>query len=257
MKKLAILTLVLALLVFPSACSVSGAEPSASTPTAAVATPAAPSTSPAGTTTASAGTVDLPSAKWSSDDLDSGWSTVGATLVTLEGDSIQVDGTGATVDGTTVTFVTAGTYIISGSLADGQIRVDSLEKGTVKLVLNGVDIACSTSSPIYVLNADKVVLTLADGSANRVEDGEAYVPEDTESDEPGAAIFSHDDLTINGSGSLVVVANYNHGIQSKDDLKIAGGTISIEAANDGMKGRDSVSVRDGIITVNAGGDGKN
>ncbi len=63
---------------------------------------------------------------------------------------------------------------------------------------------------------------------------------------PNAAIFSNDDLTINGGGSLTVDANYNNGIQSKDDLHITGGNISVTAVNDGIKGRDSIAVRDGI-----------
>lgn len=68
-------------------------------------------------------------------------------------------------------------------------------------------------------------------------------------------IFSHDDLTINGSGSLTVNANYNNGIVSKDDLKITGGTITVTAVNDAVKGRDSLTVKDGALTVKAGGDG--
>ena len=72
---------------------------------------------------------------------------------------------------------------------------------------------------------------------------------------PSAAIFSEDDLTINGSGSVAVSADHKNGIQSHDDLKVAGGNITVEAANDGLKGRDSIAIKGGTITVNAGGDG--
>jgi hypothetical protein len=88
-----------------------------------------------------------------------------------------------------------------------------------------------------------------------VTDGDAYEFPDAETDEPDAAIFSKDDLTINGSGALTVNANYHNGIVSKDDLKITGGTISVTAVNDGLRGRDSIAILDGTITVNAGGDG--
>jgi hypothetical protein len=95
--------------------------------------------------------------------------------------------------------------------------------------------------------------TLADGTENRASDGDSYILDDAESDEPNAAIFSKDDLTINGNGSLTVNASYNNGIASTDNLKITGGDITVNAVNDGIKGRDSIAVRDGTITVNTGG----
>lgn len=179
----------------------------------------------------------------------------GVTSVTLKGSSITVEGSGATVDGTTLTITSGGTYTISGTLKDGQIRVDAKDEETVKLVLNGATIACSASAPIYVVNAEKTVITLAEGTKNYVTDGDSFIAEDAESDEPDAALFTNDDLTINGDGSLTVSASYNHGISVKDDLRINGGQITVIAVNDGIKGRDSVTVRDGTITVKAGGDG--
>ena len=195
------------------------------------------------------------SVEYDSDDLDSSLNSAGMSYINLEGDSITLDGNGAIVDGSTITITSAGTHTISGTLNDGQIKVDTQDEETVKLVFNGVDIACSTSAPIYILSAEKTVITLAEGTDNIITDGDSYVFEDTASDEPNATIFSHDDLTINGNGSLTVEANYNNGIQSKDDLKIVNGNINVSTINDGIKGRDSIAVRDGNITINAGGDG--
>ena len=195
------------------------------------------------------------SVEYDSDDLDASVSSPDTSYIELEGDSITLDGSGATVNGNIVTITSAGTYSISGTLDDGQVIVDTEDEETVRLVLNGADIACSTSAPIYVINAEKTVIVLADGTENYVTDGDSYLFEDAESDEPNAAIFSNDDLTISGNGSLAVHANYNNGIASDDDLKITGGNISISAANDGIKGRDSIAVKDGNITVNAGSDG--
>jgi hypothetical protein len=195
------------------------------------------------------------SVEYDQDDLEVSTDTSDLSYVRLEGDSITFEGSGATVDGSVVTITSAGTYIISGALDDGQIIVDTQDEETVFLVLDGVEIACSTSAPIYVSNAEKAVITLADGTENYVTDGDAYVFEDAESDEPNAAVFSKDDMNINGGGSLTVNANYNNGIASKDDLKITGGTIIVDAVNDGIKGRDSIAVLDGAITVNAGADG--
>ncbi|MBN1640062.1 MAG: carbohydrate-binding domain-containing protein [Anaerolineae bacterium] len=177
------------------------------------------------------------------------------STIRLNGNSIALQGSGATVEGTTVTITSAGTYQISGVLDDGQVVVDTEDEETVVLVLEGADIACSTSAPIYVANAEKTVITLAEGTQNSLTDGEAYLLEDPESGEPNAALFSKDDLTINGAGSLTVNANYDHGIVSKDDLKITGGTITVNAVGDGMRGKDAIAIKAGVVTVDAGGDG--
>jgi hypothetical protein len=194
------------------------------------------------------------SVEYDRDDLDSSASSSDMSYIKLEGDSITFEGSGATVNGNTITITSAGMYSISGTLNDGQIIVDTQDAETVALILNGADITYSTSAPIYVSNAEKTVITLADGTENYVTDGASYIFEDAE-DEPNAAIFSKDDLTINGNGSLTVYANYNNGIASKDDLKITGGSITVTAVNDGIKGRDSIAVKDGTITINAGSDG--
>ena len=178
----------------------------------------------------------------------------GTTTITLNGNSITMDGSGATIDGSTVTITSAGTYNVGGTLNNGQIKVDTQDTETVKLVLDGVDISSSTSAPIYIVNAEKTVITLSAGSKNTVTDGNTYTALDT-SGEPNAAIFSKDDLTINGDGTLTVNANYNDGITSKDDLKINGGIITVNAVNDGVRGRDSVVVKGGTTTIKAAGDG--
>lgn len=215
-------------------------------------------------TTSAATTVTQPTAaatavpiavEYDSDDLDAAVSASAETAITLAGDAIAVDGSGATVDGAIVTITSAGSYNISGVLNDGQIIVNTADAETVKITLSGVQIACSTSAPIYVVNAEKVVITLAEGTQNYVTDGTAYVFADAETDKPNAAIFSHDDLTIKGDGALTVNANYNNGIVSKDELKITGGVITVNAVNDGLKGHDSIAIKDGVITINAGGDG--
>ncbi|MEI7432829.1 MAG: carbohydrate-binding domain-containing protein [Methanomicrobiales archaeon] len=179
----------------------------------------------------------------------------GTTTIKLNGNSISLEGSGATVNGNTVTITSAGTYNVGGTLNNGQIKVDTQDAETVKLVLNGMDISCSTSAPIYVVNAEKTVITLTAGTKNTVTDGSSYTGQDSTSGEPDAAIFSKDDLTINGDGSLTVNANYNDGITSKDDLKINGGSIAVNAVNDGIRGRDSVVIKGGTTTIKAESDG--
>lgn len=177
-----------------------------------------------------------------------------ATTIAL-GETITVGGPGASVDGTTVTVTAGGAYRLSGTLEDGQIVVDAQDKETVTLILDGVDVTCSTSAPIDVRNAEDVVIVLADGAENRLADGVAYVYDDPDTDEPNATLFSKDDLTITGGGALTIDANYNDALTGKDDLTIAGGVIVIDSVGDGIRGRDALVITGGTITVNAAGDG--
>jgi hypothetical protein len=158
------------------------------------------------------------------------------------------------VSGSKVTITSAGTYKISGSLTDGQIIV-AAEGAEVTLILNGVDIHCSSNAPIYVKSAKDTFIVLADNTENSVSDGSTYVFEVVGEDEPNAAIFSTSDLKISGEGSLDVYGNYNDGIASKDELKIESGTIIVTSVDDGVRGKDNIVVEDATITINAGGDG--
>jgi len=189
------------------------------------------------------------------EDYAADWSADTPMAIALSGTEATITGTGAEAKDGMVTITAAGTYVLSGKLSEGQIVVDVQDKGTVRLVLNGVDIHDSDSAPIYIKEAEKAIITLQDGTENIVTDGTAYVLADASADEPNAAIFSKADLTINGTGKLSVTGNYNNGITSKDDLKIMAGTIQILAHDDGILGRDLVAVVDGSITVKAEGDG--
>ena len=255
MKKRFVL-LMAALVLALSACSGGAAEFTDNAYAVELAAATAEETSAAAGTQHTTATATAPvSVKYDSDDLEPIVSGPDTLYIVLAGDVITFEGEGATLDGSVLTITSAGIYSISGTLNDGQIVVDTQDEETVYLVLDGVDITCSTGAPIYVSNAEKTVIALADGTENTVTDGDSYVFEDAESDEPDAAVFSKDDLTINGGGSLIVNANYNNGITSKDDLKITGGNITVNAVNDGIKGRDSIALKDGAVTVNAGGDG--
>lgn len=254
MKKIIALGLLFVLILTFTACS--GAAVGSAGTLAAATGQAGTVANPAGETEQDAAVVYAPiTVEYESEDLDTSTNSSGMSYIKLEGNTVTVEGDGVTVNGTVVTITKAGRYSLSGVLNDGQIVVNTEDKETVRLVLNGANITCSTSAPIYVANAEKTVITLAAGTENYVADGSAYRLESAESDEPNAAIFSHDDLTFNGNGALTVNATYNHGIVSKDDLKITGGTLIINATNDGIKGRDSIAVKAGTITVNAGGDG--
>lgn len=194
------------------------------------------------------------SAYFTTNDQDGTWDTTGAATITLTSDGASVSGNGAYVYDGNVVISEAGRYVFSGSLEDGSIIVDAHDSSKVWILLDGVEISCSDDACIRVDQADKVFLTLAEGSQNSLTSGSAY--SDTAlSDGTDGAIFAHDDITINGSGSLTVTAQYSHGISANDDLVIAGGNITISAVEDAIHVNDSIRIKDAAITVTAGDDG--
>ncbi len=190
---------------------------------------------------------------YSNRDADASYDDSSATHIALSNSSIDVDGSGAQAGGAVVTITSEGTYVVSGELSDGQLVVDAPDDAKVQIVLAGATIHNEDGPAIYVKNADKCFVTLADGAENTLSDGADYALEE-DSDEPYATLFSRCDLTINGSGVLNVEANYRHGICSKDDLVVTGGTINVTAVEDALRGRDSVKIADGTFKLVAGGD---
>ena len=175
-----------------------------------------------------------------------------AVYVTLSDDGITGETDGVVIDGQTVTITEEGTYIFSGTLSEGQIVVDA-DDAKVQIVLDNVDITCATNAAVYVKSADKVFVTLAEGSQNTLRNTDEYVAIDDNNID--AVIFSKSDLTLNGTGSLTIVSAEGHGIVSKDDLKITGGTYDITAAGHALSGKDSVRIADGTFVLTAGKDG--
>lgn len=196
------------------------------------------------------------SVTYDSNELEDDVSTMTYEKVGLNGDSISFSGTGATVDGSNITITKAGTYYFSGTLNDGQIIVDTADDKLVHIIFDNVNITSKTSSPVYVKQCSKkTILTMAAGSTNVVSDAETYVYPDATTDEPSAAIYSKDDLVINGSGSLTVNGNYKNGITSKDDLRIINGNITVNAVKNGIVGKDQLVIKDGTFHITAGADG--
>lgn len=208
-----------------------------------------------GASPASAANQSLISEARSQVEISSPPDTANAVGVSLNGASISVDGPGAKAEGSTLTITEAGTYQLSGTLDDGQIVVNAPDSAKVYLLLSGANITSKTSAAIYCAQADKLIVTLADGSQNTLTDAVDYTYADAAAEEPDAALFSKVDLEINGSGSLTVNGNFKNGVGTKDDLVIAGGSLTVSAKNDGLRGRDSVSVLDGSLNLTAGGDG--
>ncbi len=175
-----------------------------------------------------------------------------ASKIELTQTSATVTGSGVTVDGSKVTITSAGTYVISGTLTDGCIDVNVSGKGTVRIILNGVNVTSSTTAPFIVEDAKKVVVTLADGTTNTFTDSTRATTDD---EDYSAAITSKADLTFNGNGTLNVNAGYRNGIKSSDDLKIVSGTFNITSNEDGIVGKDLLAIKNGTFNITTGQDG--
>ncbi len=181
----------------------------------------------------------------SSRDMDPSYETVSGTAAFTD-NGATVTGEGIQASGTTVTITAEGTYVLAGECKNGAIVVNAPKDHKIQLVLNGLMLSAKSGAPLHIQQADKAFLTLAEGSINALSDASASSDSSVD-----AAIFSKEDLTINGSGTLQVNGNYKHGIVSKDDLVIAGGIITVNAASTGIDGKDCVKIAGGTLTVNA------
>lgn len=188
---------------------------------------------------------------FTANDQNTGWTA--ATTITLNGDTAALSGPGAYANGGSVTITAAGYYDVTGTLTDGSLIVDAGKNAKVFIRLNGVYITCADDAAIRVNQADKVFLTLAEGTENAVTSGEAY-SETALADKTDGTIFSHDDLTINGSGSLTVTAAYKHGIAANDSLRITGGSITVTAPADTIHVNDTLRITGASLTLTAGDD---
>ena len=182
------------------------------------------------------------------------WQAESYISITGQGDSMQCDSGDVSITGGKVQITKGGTYVISGTVTDGQIIVDAPDE-KVWLVLDGADITCSNSAAINVRNAKKVIVTAAEGTENQLTDGKTYQYDDAEKEEPNACLYSDDDLVINGSGSLTVSGNCNNGITGKNDVLILDAAITVNAKNHRIRGNDCICVQNASLTVTGGGDG--
>ena len=186
-------------------------------------------------------------------DVEIGYDEETSARNTLSGNSASSDSDAVQISGSTVTIKEEGTYILSGTLNDGMIVVGAEDTDKIQLVLDNVEITNSTSAAIYVLEADKVFITTASGSENTLANGGEYVAIDENNID--AVIFSKSDLTLNGAGTLTINAAAGHGVVSKDDLLLTSGTYEITAASQGLSGKDSVRIANGTYTISSGKDG--
>ena len=153
-------------------------------------------------------------------------------------------------DGQQITISSEGGYVLRGSAKNATVIVDADSSAKVQLVLDGLSITNDDFPCIYVKSADKVFLTTLSDSSLSVT-GTFVSDGDTNTD---AVIFSKDDLTLNGTGTLTVSSTDN-GVSSKDDLKVTGGSYIISASSKCLEGKDSICIAGGDFSLTAGSDG--
>ena len=186
------------------------------------------------------------------DEADLSFDVADAIDITLA-DGASEAGSGVSVNGDTVTIDAAGTYHVSGTLTSGSLVVDAPDE-VVNLVLDGVDITAADVAAINVVDADQVVVWLADSSDNVLADVAGSSVDETVEDAPNATLFSSADLWIAGDGALSVTAHAADAITSKDTLVMTGGDVTVDAADDGLRGKDHLVITGGTLTADVQGD---
>ena len=176
-----------------------------------------------------------------------------AVKITLSGKTAACNSSNVQIEDGVVTIKAAGVYVLSGTLTDGTIVVDAGDDDKVQLVLDGVSIMAADYAAIYAKNADKVFVTLAEGAGNSLTVSGDYVQ--TDDNNVDAVIFAKCDLTLGGTGSLTVKDTTGHGIVSKDDLVVTGGTYTIDSQDHCLNAKDSVRIADGTFNLSCDEDG--
>ncbi len=193
------------------------------------------------------------SAYFTANDLNGSWNTSGATQISLRGDHAVVSGGGAYAYNGDVIISSAGKYVVSGSLDDGSILVDADNSAKIWILLNGAKLQSAGDACIRVEQADKVFLTLAEGTENILRT--TAISEEQQNSGVDAALFARDDLTLNGSGSLLVESPEAHGIAANDELVITGGIICVSASRDALHANDGMRITSANLDLSASDDG--
>ena len=175
-----------------------------------------------------------------------------AVTIKLNGTTATSSSNSVKISGSKITIVEEATYVVSGELTDGMLVVDAPDTTKLQIVLNGANITSKTSAALYILEADKVFLTLADGTTNTLANGGSFTAIDDNNID--AAVFSKQDLTFNGSGNLTVTSPTAHGIVCKDDLVFTGGIYTVNSASHGLDANDSVRITNATLNIDAGKD---
>lgn len=187
----------------------------------------------------------------------------GTEIVFSDGKITAASTDGLEIDGTDLTITASGTYVLSGSCADGSVKVEK-GVGGVTLVLNGLTLTSETTAPIVCGKGSEVTIEAAAGTENTLTDTESNNDETGNADAENAVIKCKDgsQVVFCGAGTLSVQANGKNGVKSgaatedgEASLTIRDLMLNIDApVNDAVNAEAALEVESGALTLSAGDD---
>ena len=157
------------------------------------------------------------------------------TSITLENCDTTVS-----VSGQTATINSEGTYFVDGVLNDGQIKVNA--EGLVQIVLNGANLSCKESEPLFIKDCEKAVVILNDETSNSLSSFRTKV-----------------NTAFSGAGILTINAEDEDAIKAKKNIIFRGGVFNLScvstvsandtAKNDAIQADGNVEISDGVFNI--------
>jgi hypothetical protein len=155
-------------------------------------------------------------------------------------------------DVTITATVTEVEYVLSGTTANGSVKIYSDKK--FKLTLNGVSITNAEGPAINIQSEKRAFIVLNENTTSSLTDGTSYTT--TGDEDMKATLFSEGQMIFSGNGSLNLKGNYKHAICSDDYVRVISGNITVTgAASDGIHTNDAFIADGGTVSVTAAGDG--
>lgn len=186
-------------------------------------------------------------------DYNTDFDEASSVRITLKGSSAESSSDSVRIADGRVVITAEATYLIEGSLENGMIVVDADKSASPHLIFRGVSVTNSSSAALYLKSAKHVILTLTEGTDNRLASTGSYTAIDDANID--GAVFSKGNLILNGTGSLRVESASGHGIVVKDDLTVTGGSYTVDAAGHGLDVNDSLRVDGASLSLKTGKDG--
>ena len=138
-------------------------------------------------------------------------------------------------------------FVVSGKTDNGSLKFYGDKR--FQVLLNGAEISNPNGAAINNQGSKTFYVVLADGTVNRLQDGENYTMVDEEDQK--AALFSEGQIVFSGHGDLSVIAVGRGGIRSDDYIRIRPGVKLYvnSSALDGLRANDGIIVDGGVVNI--------
>ena len=183
-------------------------------------------------------------------DLKDTYDATNAIYINLNSNFITCSSSNVSISNNIATISSSGTYIISGAINEGMIKVDVPKTDKATLVFKDATFKNIHYPALYNYSSDKIFVFF-EGNNNMTTSSTFAMVNGENTD---GVIYSKDGITLNGKGSVNINSS-SHGIVGNDDVKFTGGTYCITSEGHAIKANDSVRVSDGIFSLTSGKDG--